>query len=95
MRYFAVVFVMSLFVIAYVWQNIEVMKIKMEYRRLVREEKVLIEKNARLKSEFEKMRSFQSIEARAGRMNLVRISPESALVVKTDDANGINNEKNK
>jgi len=35
-------FIMCLFVIAYVWQNIEVMKIKMEFRTLAAIERELI-----------------------------------------------------
>ena len=41
MKYFSVVFLICLFVIAYVWQNIEVMKIKMEYKKLVKVEQEL------------------------------------------------------
>ncbi|MCL1911306.1 MAG: hypothetical protein FWG13_03780 [Leptospirales bacterium] len=34
MRYFLIVFLMTLFVIGLVWQNVEVVKIKLEYRKL-------------------------------------------------------------
>ena len=34
MRYFVIVFLMTLFVIGLVWQNVEVVKIKLEYKRL-------------------------------------------------------------
>ena len=34
MRYFVIVFLMTLFVIGLVWQNVEVVKIKLEYRKL-------------------------------------------------------------
>ncbi len=85
MRYFLIVFVMSVFVIAYVWQNIEIMKFKMDYKRLVKTEQVLAEKNARLKYEFERLRNFKNIEANAGRRNLVKINPASSVILKTED----------
>ena len=34
MRYFVIVVLMTLFVIGLVWQNVEVVKIKLEYRKL-------------------------------------------------------------
>lgn len=85
MRYFAIVFVMSVFVIAYVWQNIEVMKTKMDYKRLIRTEQSLASKNVKLRYELEKMKNFDRFEANAGRMNLVKITPANLVVIKTGE----------
>ena len=81
MKHFAIVFVMSLFVLLYVWQNIEIMKTKMDYKKMIRAERVLAEKNARLKFELERLRSFGSIESKAGRKGLVRLKPSDVIAV--------------
>lgn len=87
MRYFAIVFVMSFFVILYVWQNIEVMKTKMDYKRLIRTEQTLSGKNARLKYEVERLRNFDNFESNAARTGLVRITPASSVIIRTGDEN--------
>mgnify|MGYP001769198894 CR=1 FL=1 len=84
MKHFAIVFVMSLFVILYVWQNIEIMKTKMDYKRMVRAEHALAEKNARLKYELERLRNFSSMESKAGRNGLSVIKPSDVIVVKEE-----------
>ena len=81
MKHFAIVFVMSLFVLLYVWQNIEIMKTKMDYKKMIRAERVLAEKNARLKFELERLRSFSSIESKAGTKGLVRLKPSDVIAV--------------
>jgi hypothetical protein len=45
MKYVFMIIVFGLLIITSVWQNIEVMKLKMEYRRLVQDEQKLIKKN--------------------------------------------------
>ena len=93
MRYFAVVFMMSVFVIIYVWQNIEVMKMKMEYQKMVNVERELEEKNAKLMFEYEKLRSFKVIEANSGRSGLRKMGPSDIVVIKIDEKKkDINNE---
>lgn len=89
MRYFAIVFIMSFLVILYVWQNIEVMKLKMDYKRLVKTEQELSEKNSRLKYEVERLRDFDSFESGASKNGLVRVSPASSVIIRTgNDNNG-------
>lgn len=93
MKHFAVVFVMSLFVILYVWQNIEIMKTKMDYKRMVKTEHALSERNAKLKFELEKLRNFSSIESKAGRSGLSRIKPSDVIVIKEETGKVKENDK--
>lgn len=84
MKYFTIVFMISLFVVFYVWQNIEMMKMKMDYKKLIRTEKEIIVVNDKLKFEFERLRNFRSIEANAEKNNLKQISPDDLVVIKID-----------
>ena len=93
MKHFGIVFVMSLFVILYVWQNIEIMKTKMDYKKMVKTEHALTERNAKLKFELEKLRNFSSMESNAGRIGLSRIKPSDVIVVKEDAGKVKENDK--
>jgi hypothetical protein len=86
MKYFLVAFVMIIFVILYVWQNIEVMKIKLEYSEALEEEKELIKRNDRLRFEIEKYKTMDLIEANAERYGMRRITPRDfeIIVVRKD-----------
>jgi len=85
MKYFTIVFMISIFVVFYVWQNIEMMKIKMDYKKLIRTEQEITVVNDKLKFEFERLRNFRSIEANADKSNLKAISPSDLVVIKIDD----------
>ncbi len=65
MKYFFLTSLISLFVIFYVWQNIEMMKMKMNYNRLLEQEVVLDEERGRLLYEFEKSRNFENMKRAA------------------------------
>ncbi|PKL17234.1 MAG: hypothetical protein CVV49_12095 [Spirochaetae bacterium HGW-Spirochaetae-5] len=85
MKYFTIVFMISVFVVFYVWQNIEMMKIKMDYKKLIRTEKEITVVNDKLKLEFERLRNFRSIGAHAEQNNLKPISPADLIVIKIDE----------
>lgn len=93
MKHFVIVFVMSLFVILYVWQNIEIMKTKMDYKKMIRTEHALTEKNAKLKFELEQLRNFRSIESNAVRAGLSRVKPSDVIVIKEDTGKVKENDK--
>jgi len=84
MRYFSIVLMISIFVISYVWQNIEMMKMRSDYKRLIRTEKELSAVNDKLKLELERLRNINRIEAYADRNNLKRLGPEDVIVIKID-----------
>jgi cell division protein FtsL len=84
MKYFSIVLMISIFIISYVWQNVEMMKMRTDYKRLIKTEKELSAINDKLKFELEKLRNFQNIETYADRNNLKRLGPEDLIVIKTD-----------
>lgn len=86
MKYFLIALAMILFVILYVWQNIEVMKIKLEYSEALEKEKELIKMNDRLRFEIEKYKTMDLIEAYAERYGLRQITPRDfeIIVVRKD-----------
>lgn len=80
--HFAVVaFLVMLFVVLYVWQNISMMKIRMECRDWVKKERELFKEHDRLLYEIERLRSIEVVEGIALRRGMVRISPLNMQVV--------------
>ncbi|TAL35713.1 MAG: hypothetical protein EPN93_09660 [Spirochaetes bacterium] len=80
-RYIGIVVTIIVFVVLYVWQNIEVMKMKMEYRRGVRIEKQLVKENDRLHYEIERMRRLDRIEKYAQGAGLRYLGPQDFDVI--------------
>ncbi len=95
MKYFMVVLMMSVFVLLYVWQNIEVMRMKMDYRKLIRVEHDLTEENKRYTAELERLRNFRTVENAAAGKGVRRMEPQDMLVLKNDEvkSNGKNESK--
>ena len=85
----------SIFVVFYVWQNIEMMKMKMDYKKLIKTEKEITVVNDKLKFEYERLRSFRYIEANADRNNLKYISPADLVVIKIDEGSKDGKNENK
>ena len=92
MKYFSIVLMISGFVVFYVWQNIEMMKMKMDYKKLIRIEREMTVVNDKLRYDFEKLRNFRNIEAGADKKNLKHVSPDDLVVIKIDE--GSKNGKN-
>jgi len=95
MKYFSIVLMISIFVVFYVWQNIEMMKMKMDYKKLIRTEKEITVVNDKLKYEYERLRSFRYIEANADKNNLKYISPADLVVIKIDEGSKDGKNENK
>ena len=85
MKYFSIALMISIFVVFYVWQNIEMMRMKMDYKKLIRTEKEITDDNDKLKYELERLRTFDHIEANAGKSGLRHISPEDLVVIKINE----------
>ena len=79
MKYFLIVVMMSFFIITYVWQNIEIMKMKMEYRKLINVEMELSEKNDRIRFNLESLRSFRYMKSFAEKNRLKQIGPDDVI----------------
>jgi hypothetical protein len=95
MKYFSIVLLISLFVVVYVWQNIEMMKIKMDYKKLLKSEKEAVQVNDRLRFEYERLRSFRYVEAGAAKNNLRNITPADLITIKIDEVNKNGKNENK
>ena len=86
MKYFSIVLMISVFVISYVWQNIEMMKMKLDYKKLIQTEKELSVINDKLKFELERLKNFHHIESYAGIHNLKRLGPEDIILIRVDQS---------
>ena len=84
MKYFSIVLIICIFVILYVWQNIEMMKMRSDYKKLIRTEKELYTVNDKLKLELERLTNFNRVEAFADRNNLKRIGSEDIIAIKIE-----------
>lgn len=88
-RYSLIVVGMIIFVILYVWQNIEVMKLKMYYNKSVLYKQELVKKHDRLIYEIERYRRFDLIDAYAEQQGMRRMRKEDAVRIKVDEASSL------
>jgi len=84
-RYVTIVLVVMVFVIMYVWQNIEVMRLKMEYRETRSREIDLVKKNDRLLYEICKMNNLDNIREYAGRYGLKPLGAHDVTVIRVEE----------
>ena len=77
-------FFIALFVIVYVWQNIEVVKTKMEYEQNLRIKDKLIKQNDKLLYEIEKERTYVKVKSYAERDGIKKITPNDIEVLKVE-----------
>ena len=87
MKYFLIVVMMSLFIITYVWQNIEIMKMKMEYRKFIRAEREISEMNDRIRYNLESLRNFSHMKSFAEKNGLKQIGPDDVVIIDMDGSN--------
>jgi len=76
-------------VVFYVWQNIEVMKINLEYRKNLVVEKKLIKEIDQLVYRIEQYRTMDSMNRYAGAHGLKPVSPADIEVIEVN--NDVNN----
>ena len=62
MKYLTIVLLLSVFLIGFVWQNIEVVKIKLEYKKMQEECSNIYKRNDLLKINLERLRTITRIE---------------------------------
>ena len=84
MKYFFIVLMMSIFIVSYVWQNIEMMKMKMDYRKLVDLEREVSEGNDRIRYNLESLRNFNNMRIFADKHRLEYISPDNVVIINLD-----------
>ncbi|HNR87147.1 MAG TPA: hypothetical protein PKM65_02270 [Spirochaetota bacterium] len=76
MRYFIFAAIVAAFLIVYVWQNVEVMRIKMGYDEIIRKERQLMDRNDRLRYQIERFRRMDAIESYARGSGMRPIGPD-------------------
>ena len=81
MKYFFIAGVMIIFVILYVWQNIEVVRMKMEYNTALQREEQLIKINDRLRYEIERYKRMELIDAYAAQSGMRALMPEDIDII--------------
>lgn len=81
MKFIGIVVFMILFVVLYIWQNVEVMKMKMDYGREAEVEAGLIRQNDRLRYEIETFRRMNVIEEYARSRGMHALNPGDIDVV--------------
>ncbi len=81
LKYFIITIIMMLFVIAYVWQNIEVVKMKLDYRKTLEFEKDLVKSNDKILYEIEKYRRLESVEEFAGANDMSLLKPDDFATI--------------
>lgn len=64
------------FIIMYVWQNVGMMKLKMDISKLAQEETQLMKMNDRLRYEIERYRRMEVIERYAKQTGMREITPD-------------------
>lgn len=82
MKYFIIAFLIILFVIFYVWQNIEVMKLKIEFRGALMKEQQLVTDMDRLWYEIERYKTMEVVEAYAKRIGMRSVTPNDFVVIR-------------
>ena len=84
-KYFGIVVAMMLFVILYVWQNIEVMKIKLAQQRIMHEEKQLICAQDKLRCQIEYYKTIPAVEVYALTHAMRRVSPDDIIMLRMQE----------
>jgi len=85
MKYFTIVLLLSAFLVAFVWQNIEVVKIKRESDKMQKECSDIYKQNDFLKIQLERLRSISNIEKTvSGDERYKRITPNDIDFLRID-----------
>jgi hypothetical protein len=79
---------MSLFVIGFAWQNVEVMKMKLEFRRLGLSAAELRKRNDLLLYQIERYRRMDVVSGQARAMGCRGINPGDIISVTVDENEG-------
>ncbi len=86
-KYIGIVTGVILLVVLYVWQNIEVMKMKMAYRENMAIEKRLVKENDRLRAEIERYRRVDVAERYARSRGMRELTPADIIVLRDGKKN--------
>jgi hypothetical protein len=76
---------MTLFVIGFVWQNVEVVKIKHEYKKLNQIAEELYKERDVLLYKIEQKKNIDLIRERAGAEGYKELRPDNMVIVSVDE----------
>ncbi len=81
LKYLIIALMVMLFVLAYVWQNVEIMKKKIDFRNILKEEYDLVKLNDKLKYRIETFKRMEVIEAAAYRLGMREVSYNDFIAI--------------
>ncbi len=90
MKYLGLVLCINLMVIAYVWQNIEVMRLRMQIRDTRLAQLDLMQENDHIRYEIERRRTMKAVESYARDNGLRRWKPGDIEVIVIPEMKGKN-----
>lgn len=82
LQYSTIVIIVICFIIAFIYQNIEYMQLKMHYHAMKNEYHAIIEEYEREKYQLSKALSMEQIEAFAKYHGMVPMTKESLVIIK-------------
>ena len=80
--YFVLVLGIFIFVMLYVWQNVEVTKLKMEYRKLLKKQETMVKENDRFLYDIERSRQFDYLDRSAASQGMKKVTPKDFETVE-------------
>jgi hypothetical protein len=75
LSYFVMVLGVLVFVMLYVWQNIEVTKLKLEYKKLLKSQEELVRENGRVLFNIERYRQMEYLDRSASALGMKPVTP--------------------
>jgi len=85
MKYFTIILLLTAFLVAFVWQNIEVVKIKLEYAKMEDECLNLYKQSDFLKVKLERLRSIPNVEKNiSGNTMYKRVTPADIDILRVE-----------
>ena len=74
-----------IFIIFYVWQNVEVVKIKIDYRKALSEERQFVNRNDKLRYEIERYRRMDLVEKYAAENGMRELTPSDFVTIDMEN----------
>ena len=87
LQYSTIVIGVICFIVAFIYQNIEYMRLKMQYDAMVNEYKTVVEEYDRQKYILQKAVSMKNLDAFARLHGLVPVSKENVVIVESNVKN--------
>ncbi|MBN1499202.1 MAG: hypothetical protein JW982_03550 [Spirochaetes bacterium] len=85
-KYSLFVMIMIILVVVYVWQNVEVLKMKIAYADAVEKQKRIIVSNDYLVYEIEKLKRIDLVEAIAVENGLTEVQYDDVVVIRKESS---------